>query len=110
MSNLFNVSSIPLHINQYNYQMNTNDTYLVVETYSNINLPNTPNESKAVMLINASSHTIIVNSNNNANKIYNNLYAPEGTFSLNIDPYRIVYFIYTRNLTTQTGFWLTHLG
>ena len=36
MSNLFNVSSIPLHVNQYNYQMNSNETYLVIETYSNI--------------------------------------------------------------------------
>jgi hypothetical protein len=110
MSNLFNVSSIPLHVNQYNYQMNSNDTYLVVETYSNINLPKNPAESKAIMLINASTQLITINSTDNINKIYNNLYAPEGSFSLNLEPYRIVYFIFTKNLTTNTGFWLTHLG
>jgi len=110
MSNLFNVSSIPLHVNQYNYQMNANDTYLVIETYSNINLPRNPTESKAIMLINASTQLIVINSPDNVNKIYNNLYAPEGTFSLNVEPYRIIYFIYTKNLTTNTGFWLTHLG
>jgi hypothetical protein len=110
MSNLFNVSSIPLHVNQYTYQMNSYDSYLIVETYSQLTLPNNPKESKAILLMNVSNQVIVVDTVDETNKIYNNLYAPNGTFNLNIEPKRIVYFIYTKNLTTNTGMWMTHLG
>lgn len=110
MSNLFNVSSIPLHVNQYFYQMAGIDSYLVVETLSTIGLPANPVESKAVMIINASNQTINIDSTDGTTQIYNNLYAPTGSFSLTVDANRIVYLIYTRNISANQGKWLTHLG
>ena len=110
MSNLFNVSSIPLHVNQYFYQMMGIDSYLVVETLSTIGLPQNPLESKAVMIINASSQVINIDSTDGVNRIYNNLYAPSGSFSLTIDANRIVYLIYARNISANQGKWVSHLG
>ena len=110
MSNLFNVSSLPLHINQFFYQMTSFDSYLVVETLSTVGLPQNPAESKAVMILNTSNQNIIIESTDEVNQIYNNLYAPGGTFSLTVDANRITYFIYTINRTTNQGRWLTHLG
>ena len=110
MSNLFNVSSLPLHVNQFFYQMMPYDSYLVVETLSTIGLPQNPVESKAVMILNVSNHPIHIDSTDGTNMIYNNLYAPAGTSSLTVDANRITYFIYTKNLVTSQGRWLTHLG
>jgi hypothetical protein len=110
MSNLFNVSSIPLHVNQFFYQMSSLDSYLVVEALSTIGLPPNPVESKAVMIINASNQPINIDSTDGTNKIYNNLYAPVGSFSLTVDANRIVYLIYTRNISANQGKWVTHLG
>jgi hypothetical protein len=110
MSNLFNVSSIPLHVNQFFYQMSNLDSYLVVEALSTIGLPPNPVESRAVMIINASNQVINIDSTDGTNKIYNNLYAPAGSFSLTVDANRIVYLIYTRNITANQGKWVTHLG
>ena len=107
MSNLFNVSSIPLHVNQFFYQMASYDSYLIVETLSTIGLPQNPVESKAVMIINTSDQDITIES---TIMIYNNLYAPNGTFAFTVNANRIVYFIYVKNLTTNQGKWLTHLG
>ena len=110
MSNLFNVSSIPLHVNQFFYQMSNLDSYLVVETLSTIGLPHNPVESRAIMIINASNQAINIDSTDGTNRIYNNLYAPNGSFSLTADANRIVYLIYTRNITANQGKWVTHLG
>jgi hypothetical protein len=110
MSNLFNVSSIPLHVNRFFYQMTSSDSYLVVESLSTIGLPHNPPESRAIMIMNASEQAINIDSTDNTNKIYNNLYAPDGTFSLTVDANRIVYFIYTKNLASGQSKWLTHLG
>jgi hypothetical protein len=110
MSNLFNVSSIPLHVNQYFYQMSSLDSYLVVETLSTIGLPANPAESRAVMILNVSDQQINIDSTDGTNKIYNNLYAPVGSFSLTVDANRIIYLIYAKNLLTNQGRWLTHLG
>jgi len=110
MSNLFNVSSIPLHVNQYFYQMSSLDSYLVVETLSTIGLPANPVESRAVMILNVSDQQINIDSTDGTNKIYNNLYAPAGSFSLTVDANRIIYLIYAKNLVTNQGHWLTHLG
>lgn len=110
MSNLFNVSSIPLHVNQYFYQMSSLDSYLVVETLSTIGLPANPAESRAVMILNVSDQQINIDATDGINKIYNNLYAPAGSFSLTVDANRIIYLIYAKNLLTNQGRWLTHLG
>lgn len=110
MSNLFNVSSLPLHVNQFFYQMAPYDSYLVVETLSTIGLPQNPVESKAVMILNVSNEPIHIDSTDGAKMIYNNLYAPNGSFSLTVDANRIAYFIYAKNLVTNQGRWLTHLG
>jgi hypothetical protein len=90
--------------------MSNIDSYLVVETLSTIALPANPSESKAVMIMNVSNQVINVDSTDGANKIYNNLYAPTGSFSLTVDANRIIYLIYTKNLSTGNGRWLTHLG
>ena len=110
MSNLFNISSIPLHVNQFFYQMSSTDSYLVVETLSTIALPANPPESKAVMIMNVSNQAINIDSTDGTNKIYNNLYAPAGSFSLTVDANRIIYLIYTKNVSANQGRWLTHLG
>jgi len=110
MSNLFNVSSIPLHVNQYFYQMSSLDSYLVVETLSTIGLPANPAESRAVMILNVSDQQINIDATDGTNQIYNNLYAPAGSFSLTVDANRIIYLIYAKNLLTNQGRWLTHLG
>jgi len=110
MSNLFNVSSIPLHVNQFFYQMSSIDSYLVVESLSTIGLPANPAESKAVMIMNVSNQPINIDSTDGTNQIYNNLYAPSGSFSFTLDANRIIYLIYTKNLSAGNGRWLTHLG
>ena len=110
MSNLFNVSSIPLHVNQFFYQMSITDSYLVVESLSTIGLPQNPVESKAVMIINASNQVINIDSTDGTTQIYNNLYAPMGSYSLTADANRIVYLIYTRNISANQGKWVSHLG
>lgn len=110
MSNLFNVSSLPLHVNQFFYQMSSFDSYLVVETLSTIGLPMNPAESKAIMILNVSIEPIHIDSNDGITMIYNNLYAPNGSFSMTVDANRITYLIYTKNLVTNQGRWLTHLG
>ena len=110
MSNLFNVSSIPLHVSQYFYQMSNLDSYLVVETLSTIGLPQNPAESRAVMIINVSNQVINIDSTDGTHQIYNNLYAPSGSFSLTVDANRIVYLIYTRNISANQGKWVTQLG
>lgn len=110
MSNLFNVSSIPLHVTQFFYQMSSIDSYLVVESLSTIGLPLNPVESKAVMIINVSNQVINIDSTDGVNQIYNNLYAPNGTSSLSVEANRIVYLIYTRNISANLGKWVTHLG
>lgn len=69
MSNFFHVTSLPLRINQYSYQIHDNDTYLIVETMSQLVLPANPSDSKAILLVNVSNQTIDLESHNSANKI-----------------------------------------
>jgi len=87
--------------------MTSSDSYLVVETLATIGLPQNPTESRAVMIMNASDQAIHIDATHH---IYNNLYAPTGSLSLTVDANRIVYFIYTRNVSANQGKWLTHLG
>ena len=110
MSNFFHVTSLPLRINQYSYQINENDSYLIIETMSQIVLPPNPTDSKAILVVNVSNHTINIESQDGINKIYNHLYSPEGTFDLKLETNRIIYLIYIINHSTNQGQWVTHLG
>jgi hypothetical protein len=110
MSNFFHVTSLPLRINQYSYQIHDNDSYLIVETMSQLVLPSNPVDSKAILLVNVSNQTIDLESHNSVNKIYNNLYAPDGSLELNIEPNRIIYIIYIINQSLNEGRWVTHFG
>ena len=110
MSNFFHVTSLPLRINQYSYQIQNNDTYLIIETMSQLVLPSNPNDSKAILLVNVSNQTIDFESHNASNKIYNNLYAPDGSLALKIEPNRIIYIIYIINQSLNQGRWVTHIG
>ena len=58
MSNFFHVTSLPLRINQYSYQIKENDSYLIIETMSQLVLPPNPADSKAILVTNVSDHTI----------------------------------------------------
>ena len=110
MSNFFHVTSLPLRINQYSYQINENDSYLIIETMSQIVLPPNPTDSKAILVVNVSNHTINIESQDGINKIYNHLYSPEGTFDLKLEKNRILYLIYIINHSINQGQWVTHLG
>jgi len=110
MSNFFHVTSLPLRINQYYYQIKQNDSYLIIESMSQIVLPPNPTDSKAILLVNVSNHTINLESQDGITKIYNHLYSPEGTFGLQIEANRIIYLIYIMNYSTNEGRWVTHLG
>lgn len=110
MSNFFHVTSLPLRINQYSYQIKQNDSYLIIESMSQIILPSNPTDSKAILVVNVSNHTINIESQDGITKIYNHLYSPEGTFDLNIEANRIIYIIYIMNYSTNQGRWVTHLG
>jgi hypothetical protein len=110
MSHLFHVTSLPLRINQFSYQIKENDSYLIIETLSQLVLPSNPTDSKAILLVNVSNHTIDLESQDGVNKIYNHLYAPEGSFDLKIEANRILYLIYIKNQSLNQGRWVTHLG
>ena len=110
MSNFFHVTSLPLRINQYSYQIKQNDSYLIIESMSQIILPSNSTDSKAILVVNVSNHTINIESQDGITKIYNHLYSPEGTFDLNIEANRIIYIIYIMNYSTNQGRWVTHLG
>jgi hypothetical protein len=110
MSNFFHVTSLPLRINQYSYQIKENDSYLIVETMSQIILPSNPADSKAILITNVSDHKINIESTDGINKIYNHLYSPEGTFDLIMEENRILYIIYIMNYSTNIGRWVTHFG
>ena len=110
MSNFFHVTSLPLRINQYSYQIKENDSYLIVETMSQITLPSNPVDSKAILITNVSDHKINIESTDGRNKIYNHLYSPEGTFDLIMEENRILYIIYIMNYSTNIGRWVTHFG
>lgn len=110
MSNFFRVKSLPLRINQYTYQIKENDSYLIIESMSQIILPPNPTDSQAILLVNVSNHTINMESQDGINKIYNHLYSPEGTFDLKIEANRIIYIIYIMNYSTNQGRWVTHFG
>jgi hypothetical protein len=90
--------------------MSSIDSYLVVESLSTIGLPANPAESRAVMIMNVSNQPINIDSTDGTNKIYNNLYAPAGSFSFTLDANRIIYLIFARNTSANQGRWLTHLG
>jgi len=77
---------------------------------SQIILPSNPTDSKAILVVNVSNHTINIESQDGITKIYNHLYSPEGTFDLNIEANRIIYIIYIMNYSTNQGRWVTHLG
>ena len=64
MSNFFHVTSLPLRINQYSYQIQDNDSYLIVETMSQLVLPANPSDSKAILLANVSNQTIDLETHN----------------------------------------------
>ena len=110
MSHLFHITSLPLHINQYYYQITQNDSYLIVETLSNLTLPTNPTDGKARLLVNVSDQALTLESNDGVNKIYNNLYAPDGKFTIELDANRMIYLIYVINRLNNQGKWLTHLG
>jgi hypothetical protein len=110
MSHFFHVTSLPLRINQYSYQIKENDSYLIVETLSELVLPSNPTDSKAILLVNVSNYTIQLDSQDGINKIYNHLYSPDGTFNLKIEANRIIYLIYIVNYSTNEGRWVTHIG
>ena len=110
MSNFFHVTSLPLRINQYSYQIHDNDSYLIVETMTQLSLPSNPTDSKAILLVNVSNQTIDLESHNTSNKIYNNLYAPDGSLTLKIEANRIIYIIYIVNQSLNEGRWVTHFG
>jgi hypothetical protein len=110
MSHLFHITSLPLHINQYSYQITQNDSYLIVETLSQLVLPPNPTDATAILLVNVSDYVLTVESNDGVNKIYNDLYAPTGSFSIEMDANRMLYLIYVINQTNSQGKWLTHFG
>ena len=62
MSHLFHITSLPLHINQYYYQITQNDSYLIVETLSNLTLPTNPTDGKAILLVNVSDQALTLES------------------------------------------------
>ena len=53
---------------------------------------------------------LTLESNDGVNKIYNNLYAPDGKFTIELDANRMIYLIYVINRLNNQGKWLTHLG
>jgi hypothetical protein len=110
MSNFFHVTSLPLRINQYSYQIQENDSYLIIETLSQLVLPANPLDSKAILIVNVSNHTIDLESQDGTNKIYNHLYSPNGEFDLKIEANRIIYLIYIKNQSLNEGRWVTHFG
>jgi hypothetical protein len=110
MSNFFHVTSLPLRINQYVYQIKENDSYLIVESLSELILPANPVDSKAILLVNVSNFTINLESQDGTNKIYNHLYSPNGTFNLEIETNRIMYLIYIKNISENEGRWVSMFG
>jgi|AntAceMinimDraft_11_1070367.scaffolds.fasta_scaffold05176_2 hypothetical protein len=110
MSHLFHITSLPLHINQYSYQVSQNDSYLIIETLSQLVLPPNPEDGKAILIVNVSEQVLSLETNDGVNKIYNNLYAPNGSFEVEIDANRMIYLIFVINISTNQGKWLTHLG
>ena len=75
-----------------------------------LSLPSNPTDSKAILLVNVSNQTIDLESHNTSNKIYNNLYAPDGSLTLKIEANRIIYIIYIVNQSLNEGRWVTHFG
>ena len=110
MSNFFRVTGLPLRINQSSYQITENDSYIIVETQSTLVLPPNPKDSKAVLIVNVSNNIIELLTNGLTNKIYNNLYSPEGSYEIKMEANRIIYLIFIMNYSTNQGHWVSHFG
>jgi len=110
MSRRFNITGLPLRINQFFYQIKQNDSFLIVESLSNLTLPANPEDGKVILIVNVSEELLVLNSNDNTNQIYNNLYAPNGSFEIEIDANRTVYLMYIVNITSNEGRWLAQVG
>ena len=111
MSNLFNIKSVPIYLhNTLSYKLRKFETHVITETATQIELPDDPDNTFAVLIMNISSNVTTVSTDDSSRLIYNHLYAPDGSTSIDMEPNRILYLIYVRNFSNTTGRWVSHLG